>query len=105
MIDQLSEDMKKLILLGIGTVALTAEKSKQIIDELVKKGEVSIEQGKILNEELKHHVRSKVEDAKEECAKQRFEKLQQQVKSLSKEELEELKAVIQAQENTVANEE
>ena len=28
MIDKLSEDMKKLVLLGIGAAALTAEKSK-----------------------------------------------------------------------------
>ena len=50
MIDKLSEDMKKLVLLGIGAAALTAEKSKELIDELVKKGELSIEQGKVLNE-------------------------------------------------------
>ena len=35
MIDKLSEDMKKLVLLGIGAAALTAEKSKELIDELV----------------------------------------------------------------------
>ena len=40
MIDKLSEDMKKLVLLGIGAAALTAEKSKELIDELVKKGEL-----------------------------------------------------------------
>ena len=40
MIDQLSEDMRKLVLLGIGAAALTAEKSKKMVDELVKKGGV-----------------------------------------------------------------
>ncbi len=105
MIDQLSEDMRKLVLLGIGAAALTAEKSKKMVDELVKKGELSVEQGKVLNEELKHHVQEKVEEAKTACAKQRMERLQEQVKKLSKEELEELKAVIQAQENAAADEE
>lgn len=105
MIDKLSEEMKKLVLLGIGAAALTVEKSKDLVDELVKKGELSIEQGKVLNEELKHHVRETIDDAKEVCAKQRIEKLQEQVKKLSKEELEVLKAAIAQQESKATDEE
>lgn len=50
----LSEGIKKIMLAGIGAVAVTAERSKELIDELVTKGELTVEQGKILNEELKH---------------------------------------------------
>ena len=57
-----SESMKKLILAGIGAVAITADKSKEMIDELVKKGELTVEQGKVLNEELKHKAQSKVSE-------------------------------------------
>ena len=32
-------------------------KSKEILDDLVKKGELTVEQGKVLNEELKHNVK------------------------------------------------
>ena len=53
MIDKLSDDMKKLFLLGIGAAAVTAEKARDMVDHLVEKGELSIEQGKVLNEELK----------------------------------------------------
>lgn len=56
----LSEEAKKIFLAGLGAAAVTAEKSKQIIEELVKKGELTIEQGKVLNEELKHNVGEKV---------------------------------------------
>ena len=35
----------------------SAEKSKEILDDLVKKGELTVEQGKVLNEELKHNVK------------------------------------------------
>lgn len=58
----LSEEMRKIFLAGLGAVAVTAEKSKAIVDELVKKGEVTVEQGKVLNEELKHHVSEKVKE-------------------------------------------
>lgn len=58
----LSEEMRKIFLAGLGAVAVTAEKSKAIVDELVKKGEVTVEQGKVLNEELKHNVSEKVKE-------------------------------------------
>ena len=34
---ELGEGIKKLLLAGIGTVAVTAEKSKEVLDEMVKK--------------------------------------------------------------------
>ncbi|MEI3116562.1 MAG: aspartyl beta-hydroxylase [Merdibacter sp.] len=105
MIDKLSEDMKKIVLLGVGAAALTAEKSKELIEELVKKGELSIEQGKVLNEELKHHIQTKVSDAKDEVSRTRMNLLQDQIKRLSPEELEQLKAVIKEQESLTENEE
>ena len=46
---------------GVGALATTVEKSQEIVDDLVKKGELTVEQGKALNAELKH----KVEEAKE----------------------------------------
>ena len=105
MIDKLSEDMKKIVLLGVGAAALTTEKSKELIEELVKKGELSIEQGKVLNEELKHHIQTKVSDAKDEVSRTLMNLLQDQIKRLSPEELEQLKAVIKEQESLTENEE
>ena len=48
----LGEGIRKILLAGVGAVALGAEKSQELIEELVKKGELTVEQGKILNEEL-----------------------------------------------------
>lgn len=60
--DGLGDNMKKIILAGIGAVAVTAEKSKELLDELVKKGELTVEQGKELNEELKHNIKKTVQE-------------------------------------------
>jgi len=49
----LGEELKKIVLAGIGAIALTAEKAQELVEMLVKKGELTVEQGKILNEELK----------------------------------------------------
>ena len=60
--DQLSEGLRKLVLAGIGAVAATKEKSEGILDELVKKGELTVEQGKVLNEELKHNIKDAIRE-------------------------------------------
>ena len=60
--EKLSENVKKLLLAGIGAVAVTAEKSKDLLDEMVEKGELTVEQGKVLNEELKHNIKKTVRE-------------------------------------------
>lgn len=58
----LGENVKKLLLAGVGAAATTVEKSKEILDDLVEKGELTVEQGKALNEELKHNIKKTVEE-------------------------------------------
>ncbi len=58
--EKFSDNIKKIILAGIGAVAVTAEKSKDLLDEMVEKGELTVEQGKVLNEELKHNIKEKM---------------------------------------------
>ena len=60
--DQLGESIRKLILAGIGAAAVTKEKSEGLLKELVKKGELTVEQGKVLNEELKRNVKEAIRD-------------------------------------------
>ena len=59
--DKIGDGLKKILLVGIGAAATTVEKSSQIIDELVKKGEITVEQGKELNKELQHNVKKTME--------------------------------------------
>ena len=58
--ERLTDGLKKILLAGIGTVAVTAEKSKEVLDEMVKRGELTVEQGKVLNQELKHNIKKNV---------------------------------------------
>ena len=46
---KLSEGLKTVFLAGVGAVAVTGEKSKQLIDDLVKRGELTVEEGKTLS--------------------------------------------------------
>lgn len=100
----LGDELKKLVLAGIGAVAMTAEKSKEIIDDLVKKGEVTVEEGKVLNEELSRKMKEKVHDVVKETCKgdvtvtvvkkeeQNAQDICQHMEKLSMEDLETIKA-------------
>ncbi|MBQ9069654.1 MAG: hypothetical protein IJ131_11490 [Eggerthellaceae bacterium] len=49
----LGDGVKNIFLAGIGAMAFTAEKGKELVDQLVEKGEITVDQGRQLNEELK----------------------------------------------------
>ena len=97
--DSFGENVKKLLLAGIGAVAVTAEKSKDLLDEMVEKGELTVEQGKVLNEELKHNIKKTVKEKtgagrKETAA----EELSDLLDKLTPEQLAALKEQIQKKE-------
>ena len=54
--------LKNLVLAGIGALATSADKSKELFHEFVKKGQSAVEQGKVANEELKRDLKEKVKD-------------------------------------------
>lgn len=62
----ISDDVKKVVLAGIGAAAMTAEKAHDLADELVKKGESVVAEGKAANEELKHKIKNKVKGSDDE---------------------------------------
>lgn len=67
----LGDGLRKVVLAGIGALATTYEKGSELVDELVKKGEITVEQGKTLNTELKRKVgETLVNDAAKDAAKQ-----------------------------------
>ncbi|MBT1169576.1 hypothetical protein [Bifidobacterium sp. SO4] len=66
----LGDGLRKVLLAGIGALATGYEKSSEIVDDLVKKGELTVEQGKSLNTELKRKVgEALVNDANKDDAK------------------------------------
>lgn len=50
----IGDGFKDIFLAGIGAMAITAEKSKDLVDQLISKGELTVDQGKQINTELKH---------------------------------------------------
>lgn len=73
----ITEDVKKVVLAGVGAAAMTVEKAQEVVGECIKKGEAVVSEGKAANEELKHKIKSKVkgsdkkaDDAEGDAAKE-----------------------------------
>ena len=93
--DGLGENLKKVMLAGVGAVAVAAEKSKELLDEMVKKGELTVEQGKVLNEELKHNIRQTMKEKVNVSLKPNSpEELQEMIGKMTPEQLADLKEAI-----------
>lgn len=54
--------LNKAFLATVGAVAITAEKSQQVVDDLVKKGELTVQQGKSLNQELSRKAKEAAQE-------------------------------------------
>ncbi|NLV76553.1 MAG: hypothetical protein GX023_06170 [Tissierellia bacterium] len=48
--------LKKIFFAGVGSLALTYDKAKDLVEDMVERGKITVEQGKKLNEELKRVV-------------------------------------------------
>ena len=94
MIEKFSDDLKKIFLAGVGAVAVTAEKSGEMIDKLGEKGQLTVEQGKVLNEELKHNAKKTVKNAFD--LDDSAESIAKRMDSMSQEELAMLRAKLAA---------
>lgn len=92
----LGENLRRLILAGVGVAAVTKEKGADVLNELVKKGELTIEQGKVLNEELKNNIKDAMRENVTIVTPP--DDVISAVDSLSDEQLEALKAHIAARE-------
>lgn len=92
----LSDGLKKIFLAGVGAAATTAEAAKDLVDQLVAKGELTVEQGKVLNEELRHNVKEKVNDHVTVNIIREYKDVMNAVDRMNKEERELLRARLNA---------
>lgn len=60
--DILVDEIRNIILAGIGSAAYSYEKAAEMVDNLVKKGQLTIEQGIALTEELRRTVKNSSEN-------------------------------------------
>lgn len=95
---ELKEGLRKVFLAGVGAIATTGEKGAKVIDDLVKKGELTVDEGKILNSDLAKKVSSGAADLKNKGVDlgKSFRDILFNVDKMTREERDELMAKIEA---------
>jgi len=88
--------LKKVILAGIGTLSLTYEKANALVKELIEKGQITVEQGKQINEELK-----RVMDNKQASVESKIEEYINSLNLATKSDIENLIKRIEALEKKI----
>lgn len=84
-------ELKNIFLAGIGSAAYTYEKAAQLVDEMVEKGKLTVEEGKELSEELKRTVKTKInEQCPKPITKEDFTELLKEMNFVSKEDFDSL---------------
>lgn len=84
------EDLKNMMLAGLGSAAYTYEKASKLIDELIQKGKLTVEEGKELSQELKRSVVDKGERIKP-ITKEDMVQLLREMNFASKDDINEIK--------------
>lgn len=77
--NNIAESFQNIFLAGVGALSIGGEKAREVIDDLVQRGKVTVEEGRKMNEKLKH-------DAATGASKVREESIRAYVRSLSPEE-------------------
>ena len=88
------DSLGRILLAGVGAITKTAEAAGEVFDELVKKGTLSVEQGKALNEELKHKVKEKATETSKKVQSTVVASFVNNMHKMTPEELSEIRAKI-----------
>lgn len=93
--------LNKAFLATVGAVAITAEKSQQVVDDLVKKGELTVQQGKSLNQELSRKAREAAQETTDTALRAFLEALSDEDRAAYAAKVAQMAADIEAAKVTV----
>ena len=88
----MKEELKNIMLMGLGAMSLTTDKAKEIKNEL-EKGTKIYEEGKVANEELKHNIEEKIKENVTVVVENKevtTEEVKEAIQKMSKEEKNEI---------------
>ena len=93
--------LNKAFLATVGAVAITAEKSQQVVEDLVKKGELTVQQGKSLNQELSRKAKEAAQETTDGALRTFLEALSDEDRAAYAAKVAQMAADIEAAKVTV----
>ncbi|PRY82129.1 phasin family protein [Alkalibacterium olivapovliticus] len=93
------EDIKKALLVGVGSTAIALEKAVEQVDRLVSRGKLTVAEGKKLTEEL---IQRKNKDVSLE-EKETLEAILLEMNVAQRKDIEDLEAKVEALERKITD--
>lgn len=93
--------LNKAFLATVGAVAITAEKSQHAVEDLVKKGELTVQQGKSLNQELSRKAKEAAQETTDGALRAFLEALSDEDRAAYAAKVAQMAADIEAAKVTV----
>ena len=88
----MKDELKNILLMGLGAISLTGEKAIELKKELLEKGEKLYKEGSVRNEELKRELKDKIkENVTVEVAPTTKEDVVELINNMTDEEKKEVK--------------
>ena len=101
-VNSIGEGFKNVFLAGIGALAIGGEKGKELVDMLVAKGEMTIDQGKQINRELQYKADEATKTAREAALEARMKAMSPEQREAFAAKAAEFAAAQNAQEAAAA---
>lgn len=101
-VNSIGEGFKNVFLAGIGALAIGGEKGKELVDTLVAKGEMTIDQGKKINRELQYKADEATKTAREAALEARMKAMSPEQREAFAAKAAEFAAAQNAQEAAAA---
>ncbi len=92
---KMSDDVRKVMMAGIGALSTAAEKTQETFEVLAKKGEETLDHGQAINERLRHKIKQIIQEDEPE-KKPGKDEILNALESLSPEELKAVKDKLQS---------
>ena len=93
---EMKDNLKEIILMGLGAISLTGEKACELKEELLEKGQALYKEGEIKNEELKRNIKESLNIQVAEVGK---DDLVDIINTLSDEEKAEIEELLKNKSN------
>lgn len=94
----IGDGFKDIFLAGVGAMAITGEKAKDLVDTLIAKGELTVDQGRQINTELKHKAAEAAESMRYDALEARMSVMTPEERAAFAAKAAEIAARPQAQE-------
>ena len=93
----MKDELKNILLMGLGAISLTGEKAIELKKELLEKGEKLYKEGSVRNEELKRELKDKIkENVTVEVAPTTKEDVVELINNMTDEEKKEIQKLLNA---------